>query len=173
MATPHASNPISPHFEPQTPAPPPCHRHVCDVGSPGAVMQSCPPGHAVPHAKTLPLHGSVYRPHSTPAGQAVTGTQLAGAPSPVVLPAPSFVFDPVPAPSPPASSDVSPPDDEPLPEVVTSALAPVSPMWPAEPSAAPSAESWLPHPPVARNGAAVIALSTARIDTLGRVINLR
>jgi hypothetical protein len=68
MATPHASLPTIPHL--------PVHVfgwHVCDFGSFGDAAQICPPSQVVPHTKTAPEHGSVYRPHSTPGGHWVAG----------------------------------------------------------------------------------------------------
>jgi hypothetical protein len=54
IATPHASVPTAPHL--------PAHAfgwQLCDVGSFASATQTSPLAHAVPHAKTLPVQGSV------------------------------------------------------------------------------------------------------------------
>jgi hypothetical protein len=55
MATPQESRPTTP----QLPVGQVFGLHDCDVGSFGSAVQTCPEGHAAPHAKIAPEHGSL------------------------------------------------------------------------------------------------------------------
>jgi hypothetical protein len=158
IATPHASYPISTHSPVQMPCVPPVRTQLCAVGSPGVAIQTAPLWQPLPQMKTWPLQGSVYRPHVTPEGQAVTGSQAPSPPAPdpelaaPLLAPPPLLAAPLLAPPPLLAAPLlaapllaplefpSPPS----PPVVESPAPPPSP-WPPDVS-----DAWFPQPPAAR-----------------------